>query len=106
MSLGSPFNPALGTYTYFSKPYFRSHDTREQTYGLTLTYAVTSNWQHQLVLGYDAKLEDFFQNQPRFVTPADSLLYDFNRDDAKTSVAYNTTYAFPLGRGVQSSLPR
>ncbi len=98
-----PVNPAVQIYPPFSN-FDQSDALQQQTYGLTFKYAATAHWQHNLVLGYDRNAFGFYLNHPQFTTPADSFLQVYNLDETKASVAYNTTYAVPLGRAVQSSL--
>jgi outer membrane receptor protein involved in Fe transport len=89
-------------------PYVGSIDetdlVKQQTYGLTLRYAATPRWQHNLVLGYDRSQLEIYLNRPMLVTPADSFLSLYTNDESKASLAYNTTYAVSLGRVAQSSL--
>jgi len=91
-------------YTYWSRPFNETIVVQQQTYGLNLGYAATSRWQHNLTLGYDRTAYDDHRDHPRFTTPDDSLLFAFNTDLTKASVAYNTTVKLSLGRKVQSSL--
>ncbi len=104
MSIGSPFNPAFGSFLYYSKPFYQHEALRQQTYGVNVGYVATPHWRHNLRLGYDQTGSDTRQTQPRLTTPADSFLTVSEGTSSKASVAYNTTYETSLGRAVSASL--
>ncbi len=88
----------------FSKPRDERDNFRQQTYGLTVAYALTPRWRHNLVLGYDRTMYDDYRNHPQLTTPADTFLFVNSSDETKASVAYNTTYEASFGRALRSSL--
>lgn len=105
-SLGWALDPRLrdAGYTSFSKPLNQTNSLNQQTGALTFTFAATPHWRHKVTVGYDRSESEYYNNQPRYTTPADSLLTVYSRDATKSSVAYNTTYDVSLGRAVRSSL--
>ena len=74
-SFGYPNNPA---FYQFGGSYSESYDVtallRQQTYGLNVSYAATPRWRHTLVLGYDRRGFEDYQNRPLYSTPADTFL--------------------------------
>jgi outer membrane receptor protein involved in Fe transport len=105
-TLGAYLDPRFrdAGYVFWSKPFNESIAIQQQTYGLNLSVAATPWWQHNLTLGYDRTGFGDDRNQPRFTTPDDSLLFAFNTDQSKSSLAYNSTVRLSLGSVVQSSL--
>ncbi len=105
-TFGEPLDPRFHAagYTYYSKPLDETIVVPQQTYGITLKYAPNSSWQQNLILGYDRTGYDNYFNHPRFTTPADSFVFVESIDQAKASVAYNSTYFATFGPTVQSSL--
>ncbi len=87
-------------YTEFSKPYYDTGRIRQQTFGVTATWQATHTWQHTLTLGYDQNYFNFIQTQPRFTTPADSLLQASAVHTAKTSLLYHTDLNLRLSNTV------
>jgi len=104
-SYGYPSNPAFYQFDPSLSP---ANDEpthlKQQTYGLTITYAATARWQHHLTLGYDHSGYDTYLSRPLYTTPADTFVWISTSDQAKTSVAYNTTYDVSLGRAALASL--
>ncbi len=103
-SFATPNNPDLAQISPLLGPTDNSAILRQQTYGLVFEYAAMPRWQHKLILGYDRNGFDFYLNKPAYTTPADSFLSVYSFDEAKASVAYNTTYGFSLGQAAHASL--
>lgn len=101
---GRPRLPQLWGYTRFSKPWNRSDDQRNSTYGVRLGFAATPHWHHSLTLGQDETLYEYFNTAARYTTPADSLRELFSSRETKSSVAYNTTVDLSFGRALSSTL--
>jgi outer membrane receptor protein involved in Fe transport len=99
-----PWNTRFASYRPFSKPFYSTEDLRQQMYGLTLQYQVTSQWHNALTLGYDRTFSSQYQTQPRFTTPADSFLYVSNGDQAKTSLVFHTDVSLKFGNNVAATI--
>jgi outer membrane receptor protein involved in Fe transport len=69
-----------------------------QTMGLTLRYAPTSWWTHELVLGVDEEHVEVKGTAPGFITAADTLLSYSKINEARMSQLYTTTARVPMGR--------
>ncbi len=92
-----PWDTRLQAYTPFSRPPFDTEHLRQQTYGVTGSVQATPGWQHTLTLGYDQSYQNFYQTQPQFTTPDDSLLSTFQDHQAKISLLYHTDLSLRLG---------
>lgn len=66
-------------------------NVRTLTEGLNIGWSPTSWWEHHLVIGNDDIAQGSFKDNPRFVTPADSLRTIVSIDSRKTTVRYTTT---------------
>jgi outer membrane receptor protein involved in Fe transport len=92
-------------YSFCAHPLDTPHEDHLQTYGLNASYAATPRWRHNLTLGYDRLGDELYQSQPRFTTPADSLLDLVVVADAnKASVAYNTTLDVLVGSPIAAKV--
>jgi len=96
-TLDYPWDTRLQSYPPWSKPFYTTYPVRQQTYGMTVSYQATPNWQHTLTLGYDQTYNSGVQTQPRFRTPGDSLLSVTATHQAKTSLLYHTDVSLRLG---------
>ncbi|MEO9226577.1 MAG: TonB-dependent receptor [Gemmatimonadaceae bacterium] len=101
-----PLNPILrdAGYTAFSKPQDQHNSLVQQTYGLNVGYAATSDWQHNLIVGYDQNVSNQYNSAPRRTTPADTFMTVSYGSPSKVSVAYNTSAKFVLGPSVTSTV--
>jgi outer membrane cobalamin receptor len=79
---------AAAGYNGFTSPPNENDDLDGQTYGVRLTYSPAAWWRHNLILGVDHIVSDYYNTQPR---PSDSLFTVFKSIQGKTSVAYNTS---------------
>ncbi|MBX6333292.1 MAG: TonB-dependent receptor, partial [Gemmatimonadaceae bacterium] len=79
---------AAAGYNGFTSPPNENDDLDGQTYGVRLTYSPAAWWRHNLVLGVDRIISDYYNTRPR---PSDSLFAVFTAIQEKTSVAYNTS---------------
>jgi iron complex outermembrane recepter protein len=104
--LSDLYAPALARagYAYFAVPSYLTNRVQQQTYGIQVTHATRSWWRQQLTVGYDQSLFEQYNTQPRFVTPADSLLTVGATDATKMSLAYNTSVQARLSSTVTSNL--
>jgi len=75
-----------------------------RTLGLTLTYAPTSWWTHEVRLGQDGEDTEDRGNAPQYWTKGDTLLRLQQTHTDKRSVAYSTTLRFPLTSFVQATV--
>jgi outer membrane receptor protein involved in Fe transport len=99
-SYGEAFDPRLVQtgVASLTRPIDEDHQTREETYGATLTYVPTPWWQHTLTAGIDRFVFDTHQNRPQLTAPADTFLFLDVSNRRKTSLAYNTTVRARLTR--------
>jgi outer membrane receptor protein involved in Fe transport len=93
----SPAVNASGFLPY-SKPFYEDAANWNQTAALQVGWVPVSWLRNNLTLGIDHTSYGFTQRQPRFTTPADSLLEVGNSEWRKASIAYNTTLTVPVGR--------
>jgi outer membrane receptor protein involved in Fe transport len=75
-----------------------------QTLGMTLIYAPTGWWLHELVLGLDEANSEVAGIAPGFITPADSLISFTQFNESRTSQRYTTTARFPIGALAEGTL--
>jgi outer membrane receptor protein involved in Fe transport len=99
-----PWDTRFQSYSFFSKPSYYTMDLPQQTYGVTAGWQATPHWQHVLTVGYDQTNWVYRQTQPRFTTPADSLLTAYNARTAKTSLLYHMDLSFPVGSTVAATV--
>jgi outer membrane receptor protein involved in Fe transport len=92
---GSPFAAA---------PFYQPVRNENQTIGVRLGVAATPWWQHTVTVGLDRFTQDQTQTQPRFTTPADTLLSITNAYWVKYSIGYNTSLQGSLAPGLSGSL--
>src|SRR6185312_7528784 len=85
-------------------PFYRQYFNQEQSYGGRLTFDASRSWQHRLTLGVDRYAIDAHQTRPRLTSPDDTLLFVLDRDQSKSSVAFNTTALFTLAPRVQAAV--
>ena len=100
------YAPALSQagYDYFSVPSYLTDRVQQQTYSIQVTHATRSWWRQQLTVGYDQSLFEQYNTQPRFTTPADSLLTVAATDATKLSIAVNSSVEGRLSPSVTSNL--
>jgi outer membrane cobalamin receptor len=75
-----------------------------QTLGLTLRYAPTTWWLHEIVLGQDESNLETLGTAPGFVTPSDSLIAYNKFNEKRTSERYTTTARVPFARIAEATL--
>lgn len=99
-------NPALATtgLSFFAKPTFRHSQFTTQTVAARVDVAPLRWWQHSLRVGVDRWGVDLHQSRARLTTPADTLLWLYATNRAKTFVAYNTTVGGRLTTTITGSL--
>jgi len=68
----------------------------EQTLGLTLGYAPTNWWSHELGVGQDVSEQDVYRKLAGYLTSSDSALNLSQRRVDKRSLRYTTTMRVPL----------
>jgi hypothetical protein len=66
-------------------------NVRTLTEGLNIGWTPTSWWEHHLVIGNDDIAQGSFKDEPRFITPSDSLRTLVSIDSRKTTLRYTTT---------------
>lgn len=89
---------------YYSKPFYQQVHAQEETDGAHLTFAATTWWQHNLIVGVDRATQAQHSTRPRLTTPADTLLTVSSLEDGKISVAYNTFVSIPISHTVSATL--
>lgn len=101
--LGTPNIPFLVKAGYTPDlPSHEQDDYRQSTLSTRVVFDATPRWQHSLTLGIDGLSFDQHQTQPRRATPDDTLLYLYDGESHKTSIAYNTTVTVPVGTSVSA----
>jgi outer membrane receptor protein involved in Fe transport len=96
-TFNDPWDTRWQSYTYFSRPFYRTSRVRQQTYGLTASLHATPRWQHTLTLGYDQTYQSQDQTQPRLTIPSDSFLQAVMIHVSKVSLLYHTDLSLRLG---------
>ena len=101
-----PDDPSLQAtgFALFSRPQNEVDDLKQQTYGVHFGYLVGGHWAHNLTLGYDRSVYGYHNSAPRLTTPADTFLSISSIEYGKASLAYNTTFDFPLGRAARTAV--
>jgi outer membrane receptor protein involved in Fe transport len=100
------YAPALAQagYAYFSVPSYLTDRVQQQTYSIQVSHATRPWWRQQVTVGYDATLFEQYTTQPRFTTPADSLLTVGSTDATKLSIAMNSSVQTRISPMVTSNL--
>jgi outer membrane receptor protein involved in Fe transport len=101
-----PMNPILQAtgYAPFQSPAYEQDYVRQQTVGLNLGYLVSERWHHQLVLGYDRNLFQYYNWRARLRTPADTLHNVSFIPQDKTSIRYNNSVLVAIADGLSATL--
>jgi iron complex outermembrane receptor protein len=103
---GQAFPPdlaATGVPTY-AKPPNVTATSEEQTLGASFAFTPFSWWRHSVTVGVDRASSGTRQTAPALTTPADTFLTVYNDNASKLSVAYNTSVAVALSRGVSTTV--
>jgi len=91
-------------FALFSKPFYRTLRSAQETYGVSAGYATSDRWHHSMTAGIDRFSLDERSTQPRLTTPTDTLLALVELDDRKAFIAYNTTLTVPLATATSAVL--
>jgi len=75
----------------------------QQTFGLTMSYAPTGWWSHELSAGQDVSTPVEYYDERAYRVPNDSLLYYNKNQLARTSLRYATTAKVPLSSLAQAT---
>ena len=103
---GESFPPdlaATGVPTY-TKPANVIASSQEQTLGASIVYTPFGWWRHSLTVGVDRVEEGVRQTAPALTTPADTFLTVDERNDSKTTVAYNTSVTVALSPALSATV--
>ena len=97
---GYPLGPLIAQTGYpgYTTPGHYQYQHAEDTYGVHVSYAATSRWQHSVTVGVDEFTEDDHQSRPQLTTPADTFLFVNLASERKASFAYNTSVSVRLAR--------
>lgn len=103
---GWPQNPILRDlgYSLWQVPRYEQNYVRQEMVGLNLRYAVTDNWSHQLVLGYDASNYEYYNWRSRLATPDDTTFVVAYSPAEKNSLRYNTALHLELSEKLNTTL--
>lgn len=99
---GQPGSPILRDkgYAPWLVPQNRTNDLSQSTIGLNVGYRAQPNWQHNLTVGLDRGLDEFYTNEPRLATPADTFISVSSSQVRRSSIRYHTS----LDIGMRESL--
>jgi outer membrane receptor protein involved in Fe transport len=97
-ALDLPWDTRFQSYAPLSQPYYYPYRFRQQTYGATASLQATHSWRHTLTVGYDQTYWSYDQTQPRFTSPADSLLVSYASHASTTSLLYHSDLRLAFGR--------
>ncbi len=91
-------------YPPFAKPPNQDYEIGQGAYSVSLSFRATPRWEHNLTGGFDGQTLEYYTTEPRYVTPADSLLNVFSSRWGQLSARYTTTYRLSPGEGGGSSV--
>ena len=103
-SVGQAVNPSLRAAGYpdFQPPADATLDGRNQAYGVNASYAPTTWWQHNVIVGFDRYFMDLYNTRPR---DTDSLYSStVNQQQEKVSFRYNNSAHFAFSPALQGVL--
>lgn len=105
-TIGWASNPLLQELGYlpWTKPRNEIDEVRQSTAALSLSYAQRPNWQHNLVVGIDGNVHQYYLHSPRRTTPADTFYSVSSLGGDRTSLRYSTSVDLSIGNAISSSL--
>jgi len=88
----------------YQNPTYEQDFVHQKSVGLDLSYALRSNWTHNLTLGFDANQFEYYNYRPRLTTPADTFVTVSYAPAERLSARYNTSVQFYVTSNVSATL--